>query len=319
MNAVLKSREMLKEVQIVHGREYCCYIKGNCGSDRIADLVFFNGLFSGASSWAYQTRLPALLKNFRLVMFDYPSQGGSSPVTEGMTAFHLLQDISQLFVQLEVRNPLLIGHSVGGMLAGVMSGLHPTDQYLKTQIQGMFATNCGNTVPGHTKNLFDDIETKMLDIHRAELTTDGVRSAIKDVFRVFVPQSLDAGYQEMMLPFMEDLLEGYADYNHDPQAVAHLLRLLSEWDMPNKGMLPFLGQVVCPVQLVAGANDKLFPPLQVKEMAESFPNAECFTVANAGHSVMLEQSREFNELLLAFVGQTYGSASIEAKTVRRQA
>lgn len=315
MSVPLKAREMLKEVHVVNGREYCCYIKGNCSDDRTADLVFFNGLFSGASSWAYQTRMPALLKHYRLVMFDYPCQGGSAAVTEGMTAFDLLQELTVLLTQLGVKKPLLIGHSVGGMLGGIMAGLHASDHYLQAEIQGLLIANSGASLPDSTKNLFDDIQARLMSIHEAGLSAPEVRNAIKDVFRSFIPQALDKGYQEMMLPFMDDLLEGYADYNPNPQALAFLLKILSERDTAEKPMMPFLRQATCPVRVVAGANDRIFPPAQVQEMADAFVNADFFSIADAGHSVMLEQSRAFNELLLDFVNRVFGPASVETGNI----
>lgn len=319
MATSLKSREMLRETHIVNGRQYCCYFKGNCSEDRIADLVFFNGLFSGASSWAYQTRIPALLRNFRLVMFDYPCQGGSQSVTEGMTAFELLQDVSRLLTRIGVIKPMLIGHSVGGMLGGILAGLPASDHFLEAEIQGLIIANSGAAVPGTTRRLFDDIEARMNAIHEAGLSGTDTRTAIKDVFRTFIPQALDQGYQDMMQPFMEDLLEGYADYNQNPQALAFLLRMLSERDTPDQPMKLFLREVSCPVRVIAGANDRIFPPERVREMAEAFSNAEFFTVAGAGHSAMLEQSRAYNELLLDFIGQVFGPSVVEAGKARRQA
>ena len=61
-----------------------------------------------------------------------------------------------------------------------------------------------------------------------------------------------------------------------------------------------LPSLALPTLVVAGAEDALTPPRLGRELAALIPGARFLEIAEAGHSVNLEQQRPFNEALLAF-------------------
>lgn len=301
----IKSREMIRQIIAIDGRDYCCYFKGNASENRKADILFFNGLFSGASAWAYQTRIPDLLRDFRLIMFDYPCQGGSYAMRYGMRADDLVDDAVRLAQQLELKQPLLVGHSFGGLLAGLVAG-HPDIQAgWAGDIRGIVIANGSLRSPRGTDMLFWEIQRRLALIGAREAEAEETAEAIKDIFRFFIPIALDDEYLAFIEGFEADLLTSYADYNRDPAAVAWLLKVLLENNGNIASFSQSLARVQCPVRVIAGANDKIFPLAFGRELAAAFAVSEFSAVENAGHSVMIEQNKIFNRHLSEFVESLY--------------
>ncbi len=59
-----------------------------------------------------------------------------------------------------------------------------------------------------------------------------------------------------------------------------------------------LSAVTCPKAIIAGAEDRMTPEPLTKSFLEIWPDAPYFTIAGAGHSMMLEQPETFNDILL---------------------
>jgi 3-oxoadipate enol-lactonase len=56
-----------------------------------------------------------------------------------------------------------------------------------------------------------------------------------------------------------------------------------------------------PTLIVAGEQDKVYPPELARGMAQRIPGAELATMKGAGHLANLEQPEEFNRILLDFL------------------
>src|SRR5690606_2970354 len=130
--------------------------------------------------------------------------------------------------------------------------------------------------------LFWEIQRRMTLIGQAVLSPQAQAEAIKDIFRFFVPIALGDDY----LAFIEDmeasLLDGYAHYNRDPLAVAYLLEILLRNNSNTDFFCAVLARVQCPVRILAGVDDKIFPPRFSRELATIFSNASLIEVDNAG-------------------------------------
>lgn len=299
-----KAAETRKARYDINGKQYQCYFKGNDGPDRKGDLVFFNGFFYGSSSWAYQTRIPELLKNYRMVMFDYPCQGASSSVRDKINAEVLVSDFISLLSRIEVKSALLVGHSLGGFLAGMLAG-GVAGQPLHEQIKGLMVVNSSLYSPLGTDKFFREIQRRMQHIGSQSESAVNAQGPIKDLFRLFLPMAMGDDYLAYIEDYEETLLDAYAQYNSDPLAVASLIDGMLASNKDVEKFRQVLAHVTCPVRIVSGGSDKIFPPVMSSLLAGAYSDAKVFEVANAGHSVMVEQHREFNRLLLDFIATLY--------------
>ena len=304
----VNSRTWTRSRVPINGRVYGCYERGNCDAGRAGDIVFFNGLLYGASSWAYQTRIPALLKRFRVLLFDYPSQGDSSAPTEGMTADNLVEDVLALLAHFRVSQPLLVGHSFGGLLAGLLAGVVQSRPQLGLDIAGLLVVNGSLRTPRSTNKLFWEMQRRLAQIAQDIPDANDRHDAVKDIFRFFLPVALGDDYLGFVEDFEEDVLNGYAEYNRNVAAVAALLKVLLENNVNQAAFEHCLAQVRCPVRIVTGLDDKIFPQRYVQELVSVYADAELVGVEHAGHSVMVEQHTIFNQHFLQFLDRLFDNA-----------
>jgi pimeloyl-ACP methyl ester carboxylesterase len=62
-----------------------------------------------------------------------------------------------------------------------------------------------------------------------------------------------------------------------------------------------VGDIHTQVLVICGADDQLTPPKYSEYLHEKIRNSRLVVISGAGHSVMLEKHREFNEALEAFL------------------
>jgi pimeloyl-ACP methyl ester carboxylesterase len=74
------------------------------------------------------------------------------------------------------------------------------------------------------------------------------------------------------------------------------------WPIPDRGLLKRLPFVKAPTLVVVGASDKLVGPTYGEAFASGIAGARLATIANAGHSPMIEQPEEFERVVTEFLG-----------------
>jgi pimeloyl-ACP methyl ester carboxylesterase len=63
-----------------------------------------------------------------------------------------------------------------------------------------------------------------------------------------------------------------------------------------------LERIRCPTRIICGSEDQLTPVKYSKYLHERIRNSSLVLIPGAGHSVMLEKHREFNDAIAAFLG-----------------
>jgi pimeloyl-ACP methyl ester carboxylesterase len=62
-----------------------------------------------------------------------------------------------------------------------------------------------------------------------------------------------------------------------------------------------LGGLARPALVLCGQEDALAPPKLARELASALPDAHLVTIPNAGHLVMAEAAKRFDEIVLQFL------------------
>ena len=83
-------------------------------------LIFLHGFNGSSKSWAYQLEY---FREYGSIAIDSPGFGGSSRVDDGMDA--VVVEVVNLITSLKINNPIIVGHSMGGMTAQVLAAKHP--------------------------------------------------------------------------------------------------------------------------------------------------------------------------------------------------
>ena len=93
--------------------------KSMINSKPSATLVFLHGVNGNSKSWAYQFEH---FLSFDVLAVDAPGYGDSDCIVAGMPV--IADELATLLTSLKIINPIIIGHSMGGMLAQVFASKH---------------------------------------------------------------------------------------------------------------------------------------------------------------------------------------------------
>lgn len=237
-------------------------------------LVLLHGIGSAARSWAHQ--LAGLADEFRVIAWDAPGYGGSTPVApERPNASDYAAALARLLDALEVEHLHLVGHSLGTVTALRFALQHP---------ERVRSLTLASLSSGHAR-LSPEDQKRLRDARLGDLDTLGPQGmAQKRAPRLLSPAATPAQIQAVV--------ETMALINQDGfrQAVWMLSVAESAADL---AQLP----TQLPVQIVYGETDVITTPQAIADVARWRPEAPLRAIAGAGHAVYLEQPERFNAIV----------------------
>jgi 3-oxoadipate enol-lactonase len=221
--------------------------------------------------------LEAFGDRYHAVAWDMPGYGGSKPLAAvGIAA--LADALQDFLTQIEANRPILVGHSIGGMIV---------QQWLTNHPQEAAAVVLAQTSPafgkadGEWQKSF--IEARLGPLDRGatmaelaptlvkELVGDNPDSSGLDLARSCMASVPDAAYRTSMLALLGfDQREALKD-------------------------------IKVPTLVLAGSKDKNAPAPMMAKMASFVPGASYVELDGAGHLVNLEQPAAFNAALDLFL------------------
>lgn len=96
------------------------YIKEGTGEKT---LLFVHGLSSNADAWS--KNIAVLKKDYTCVALDLPGYGKSSKPDASYTASYFAEVVQQFIEKLELKNIVLVGHSMGGQASIKLATMYP--------------------------------------------------------------------------------------------------------------------------------------------------------------------------------------------------
>ena len=235
-------------------------------------LVFLHGFNGSSKSWACQF---AHFTSQTAIAIDAPGFGGSQFVDGGMVA--IADEVAALISSLVTGKAVIIGHSMGGMLAQVLGATHP-------DICQAIILSC--THKG-----------------RAQPVGSPLRAAEQERIREREVMD-DASYGALRVGKM---LSGKID----PQIMAFLAAVAGEirvegircggFAMQYLDTSPFLDKINAPVAIFTGADDVVVKPDAAAALKASLPQAHHWLLADVGHAPYCEDSVSFNSAIEQFL------------------
>ncbi len=241
-------------------------------------VVFIHGIGGAARVWAPQMASFAAA-GFTPVALDLPGYGGR-PAVAAMDFEGLAADVEAAIDRRGLSQPVLVGHSMGGMIAQTALRRRP-DGYAAAVLA------CTSPAFGSADGAF---QTKFV--------ADRIGP-------------LDAGKTMADLaPAMVDRMVGPAA---DPAGRAHAVDVMSAvpadtYRAAVRCLVGFderasLPHIAVPVLCLAGENDPNAPAAGVERMAGRIPGARYVCVPGAGHLPSLEAPATFDAAILDFLRQ----------------
>src|SRR6185312_2451999 len=238
-------------------------------------LVFLHGIGGAARAWRGQ--VTAFSDRCRAIAWDMPGYGCSTPL-ESVSIATLADALQDFLQQIGAKKPVLVGHSIGGMIV---------QQWLTKYPREAAAVVLAQTSPAFGKADGDwqkqFIEARLGPLDRGET----MKSLAPALVRELVGDDPDAGGMELARVCMASVPE--ASYR------AMMLALLGFEQRKA------LANISIPTLVLWGSKDKNAPAPMMAKMATYIPASTYVELEGAGHLVNLERPKAFDAALDQFL------------------
>ena len=238
-------------------------------------LVFLHGIGGAARAWRGQ--LDAFGDRYRAIAWDMPGYGGSSPLPTVSIAT-LADALQDFLAQLGAIKPILVGHSIGGMIVQQWLVKHPNAASAVVLAQ---TSPAFGKADGDWQKSFIDARLGPLD--RGETMVSLAPTLVKEL----VGDDPDASGMALARDCMANVPED--SYR------ASMLALLG-FDQRQA-----LKEIKIPTLVLSGSKDKNAPAPMMAKMAGFVPSASYIELEGVGHLVNLERPTAFNAALDQFL------------------
>jgi 3-oxoadipate enol-lactonase len=238
-------------------------------------LVFLHGIGGAARAW--RSQVDGFSNRYRALAWDMPGYGGSAPLT-AVSIATLAEALQEFLGGIGAKKPVLVGHSIGGMIV---------QQWLIKYPREATAVVLAQTSPAFGKAEGDwqkqFIEARLGPLDRGET----MKSLAPTLVREFVGDDPDAAGMELARDCMGSVPE--ASYR------AMMLALLG-FDQRKA-----LADIAVPTLVLSGSKDKNAPAPMLAKMATYIPASTYVELEGAGHLVNLERPEAFDAALDQFL------------------
>ncbi|HLE66825.1 MAG TPA: alpha/beta hydrolase [Burkholderiales bacterium] len=245
-------------------------------------VVCLHGGGPGASGWSnFNQNVPALSAKYRLVLVDMPQFGRSEKVViqEGRLTY-VARVLKDFLDRLGIAKAHFIGNSMGAQTALKFAIDYPD------RIDRLVALGNGAV----TQTVLTPRPTEGVKLIQAFYKGAGpTREKLRRLIETLVYDS----------SFLTDaLLEQRFAAANDPETVA----LWSKNPPPNEDVGALLGKVACRTLLIWGIEDRFSPIEGGLALLKRLKDARLHVFAQCGHWAQVEKAREFDRLVLDFLG-----------------
>ena len=233
-------------------------------------VVLLHGWTCNRRFW--EPQIEALSTDHRVLAPDFRGHGGSDVPINGYTLARLAEDVHEMMWALDMAPAVVVGHSMGGMVAQQLAVSHPEDLSALVLVATAAADPDGQLISGR-------------------IASDAVEAGYSDAFLRYLPgwfpSDGDADLREWVKSQML----------RTPERVA--LGLVEDYrDFDFRNDLP---GIRVPALAVAASSDVSTAPARSEEIAGLIPGARLVTIERAGHFVQLERPGEVNTALQEFL------------------
>lgn len=241
-------------------------------------LVILHGLFGMSDNWVGIAR--KLSEKFTVIIPDLRNHG-NSPDSEVFDFECMVEDLDELFDELKIENPIILGHSMGGKLAMKYTELG------RREVKKLIVVDISmrnNTIREEHLAIIDSINSTNLDLC----------NSVKEI-ESFLKINLQ---QDHLVLFVLKNIKRNLDGKY-------------EWKLNLTGIEPNLNQIVGGFTLdsiyenntlfIRGGNSDYILDSDIEPIKLQFPKALFRTIPAAGHWVHADNPTEFLTVVSEFL------------------
>jgi len=237
-------------------------------------VIFLNGLAQTTTYWHGQARFFA--EDYRVLRYDGRAQGRSEIGAETLTPSRHVSDLSALCDHLGIESANLVGLSHGAYVAVAYTARYP-ERVDRLMVCNLRAGRYGDS----------DIVARWL----RKLKQEGLAAYARDVIQAATGKTFRNTHAHL-IPMMAKAVAAR-------NSQAGLIRQLEAMQAyPPAGQIAPRGKI--PTLVINGGEDEIVPAADAGILARSLQAATA-TIAAAGHSLPVEASEDFNQLVRDFL------------------
>jgi len=228
------------------------------------NLVFIHG--SGGDHRIWIKQYTQLKDDFNVIAIDLPGHGQSEGTGE-QEVTHYVEWVRKFLDAIAVEKPVLIGHSLGAAISLVFAITYGE------MLSAIVPVGGGAKMPVN------------------EMILKGLKADPEFVIGLAAKFCVSKENRERL---SRTVIEGLSRAN--PDVLYGDLLACDRLDITGH-----ISRIGIPTFILCGADDKMTPPVLSQFLRDNIPASQLSFVDNAGHMVMLENEKTFNELLKMFV------------------
>jgi len=250
-------------------------------------IVFLHGWSLGKEAFAKQRR--ELSERYRVVIPDMRGHGNSKQFEERDGIDTLAGDIEQLLVELDLADVILVGWSMGALVAW-----QTVEGPQRGRIRGIVTIDMVPRVlngDGWQHGLRAGTHLYDIDIDLSKMRDDW-----RAFTRAYVPMVFASGKASDRRELIDEMLELVSD--NDLESMTNLWHALVHADYVDT-----VQKLEVPTLITYGALSQIYTEEAAAWMDEHIPRSRRLRFAESGHAPHLEAPQRFNQALADFAGE----------------
>jgi pimeloyl-ACP methyl ester carboxylesterase len=264
--------------------------------------ILTHGWALDSTAWYYIRK--QLAPHFRLVLWDLPGLGRSTPPADGhYTVARLAEDLGKVIDEFGIKPVTLVGHSIGGMMILTLCRLHP--ELLKDKVKGIVFMDTTHIWP-----LKSVIAGGLLRFLRWPLIEPllWLTIVIWPLMWLLNWQSYFNGTAHLvnrLTSLSRDVTRGQLEFatrfnvKDNPSVVAKGLLAVLRWDETDTP-----AGISVPTLIITGDADRITLPEAGVDMSRLIPGAELVRIEPAGHNGLLEEGQQYSDAIARLLART---------------
>lgn len=236
-------------------------------------LVFIHGWLGSSKEWSHQLCYFSFKE--RVIVPDLPGFGKSDKPKARYSIEFFTKQLINFFKLIGYNEAILIGHSLGGMIA------------LNIAIQN------------------PKLVKKLILISSSAAISQSLRDKFKLfwvnlIFKLVYKKFLKNIIKQILLPKFKirELKKLYTNALKIPKSIVlrTFKNMTSKFNIHNQ-----LTQISQPTLLIHGNKDKIISHSMINDLGNLIPNSEIFSIENGSHRVMVNNHEEVNKIIDEFI------------------
>jgi 3-oxoadipate enol-lactonase len=256
------------------------------GDAALPPLVFLHGIGGAARAWRGQ--LDFFKDQYRTIAWDMPGYGGSAPLPSVSIA-SLADALQDFLQQVGAIKPVIVGHSIGGMI--VQQVLAKAPRIANAVVLAQTSPAFGKPDGDWQKNFID---ARLGPLDRGETLVTLAPSLVKEL----VGDDPDIRGMELARDCMASV---------PPATYRTTMLALMGFDLRHE-----LKNITVPTLVLSGSRDNNAPAPMMAKMAGYIPSATYVEIEGVGHLVNLERPAAFDAALDRFLKANMAATEVTA-------